>query len=313
MRRARLLLVGATLLWGLSFPLVRGLELSQRAHAPEVSSTALACADVTMRFGLAALLMLPLYLRQLGDITLREWLQAVGLAFLAGTGLFLQTLGLAWTDASVAAFLTQLYTLMVPLIVALRDRRLPGRRVVVACALVLTGAAMLSPDLLRHFRLGPGEWVIFASTIFLAGQIVWVERPVFSENRPGLVTMLMFVLLAIMFGAGYAGAGGTMPMARRLFETPADWQLSLALLFLCTLFTFLIMNTWQRCISATEAGLIYCIEPVIAAALCGFLPGWISTFAGVHYPNEALTWNLLIGGLLIVGATVLVATQRRTA
>jgi drug/metabolite transporter (DMT)-like permease len=73
------------------------------------------------------------------------------------------------------------------------------------------------------------------------------------------------------------------------------------------------MNRWQRWLSATEAGLIYCIEPVIAAILSGFLPGWISCYAGINYPNEALRWTLLLGGLLIVSATVLVATERRTA
>jgi hypothetical protein len=50
---------------------------------------------------------------------------------------------------------------------------------------------------------------------------------------------------------------------------------------------------------------------VIAAVLSGFLPGWISRWAGVAYPNEILTWSLLAGGLLIVAATVLVATERR--
>ncbi len=77
------------------------------------------------------------------------------------------------------------------------------------------------------------------------------------------------------------------------------------------MFNFLIMNAWQRWVSATEAGLIYCIEPVIATILAGFLPGWISRFASVSYANETLTWSLLVGGLLIVGATVLVATERR--
>ena len=98
-----------------------------------------------------------------------------------------------------------------------------------------------------------------------------------------------------------------------MFEPTAIWQMFLVLLFPCTVFTFLVMNTWQRWVSATEAGLIYCIEPVIAAILCGFLPGWISGYAGIDYPNEPLRWTLLIGGLLIVSATVLVATEKRTA
>jgi drug/metabolite transporter (DMT)-like permease len=312
-RRARTLLIGTTVLWGLSFPLLRGLELVQRANAPLVPDTALACADVAVRFALAALFLLPLYGRGLARVTFREWSQAVGLAVLAAGGLYLQTLGLAWTDASIAAFLTQLYTLIVPLIVAVRDRRFPSLRVIIACVLVLVGAAMLSPGLLRHFILGPGELVVILSTFFMASQIVWVERPIYAENRAGVVTLIMFAILAGMFAAGYFMVGGTAQAAEPLFGTPAIGVLTLALVLLCTVFNFLIMNAWQRCVSATEAGLIYCIEPVIATVVASFLPGWISRFAGISYRNEALTWSLLIGGVLIVGATVLVATERRTA
>jgi drug/metabolite transporter (DMT)-like permease len=305
-RRARVLLVGTTVLWGLSFPLLRGLELVQRANAPAVSDAALACADVAIRFGLAALFLLAIYGRQLSHVNWREWSQAIGLAFFAGGGLYLQTLGLAWTDASVAAFLTQLYTLIVPLIVAVRDRRLPGARVVVACALVLAG-------LMQHFKPGPGELVIIISTFFMAAQIVWVERPVYVENRAGVVTLIMFALLAGVFAFGYLLAGGTAHTAGQIFGAPVLWLLTLALVLLCTVFNFLVMNAWQRCVSATEAGLIYCIEPVIATVLSGFLPGWISRLASISYANEALTWSLLVGGVLIVSATVLVATEKRTA
>ncbi|HEX4140158.1 MAG TPA: EamA family transporter, partial [Candidatus Methylacidiphilales bacterium] len=260
-----MLLIFATLFWGSTFPLVRALELAQLAHVPAVPVQALVSADVAMRFGLAALVLLPFCARHLGKITRREWIQAVGLALLAGSGLYLQTLGLAWADASVVGFLTQLYTLFVPLIVALRDCRPPSQRVIVACALVLAGAALLSPGFLHHFRLGPGEVVTILSTGFFAGQIVWVERPIFAENRAVLVTMLMFAMMGAMFGLGYAGQAGSVVQLGQLFAPAAVWQMFLVLLFPCTIFTFLIMNAWQRWVSATEAGLIYCIEPVIAA------------------------------------------------
>ena len=312
-RNARVLLIGTTVLWGLSFPLMRGLELVQKANAPHVPDAALASADMAMRFGLAVLFLLPILGRQLVRVTFPEWSQAIGLAFFAAGGLYLQTLGLAWTDASIAAFLTQLYTLIVPLIVAVRDRRFPSLRVIVACVLVLVGAAMLSPGLLRHFILGAGELVIIISTFFTASQIVWVERPLYAENRAGVVTLIMFAILAGIFAAGFFMMGGTGHFAGQVFGTQAIWVLTLALVLLCTVFNFLIMNAWQRCVSATEAGLIYCIEPVIATALSSFLPGWISRLASITYLNEALTWSLLVGGVLIVTATGLVATERRTA
>ena len=310
-RKARALLIGSTVLWGMSFPLVRGVELVQHANVAGLSDGALAAANVAIRFVLAVAVLLPIYGAQLVYITGREWSQAIGLAVFAVGGLYLQTLGLAWTDASITAFLTQLYSLMVPLIVAVRDRRFPSVRVIIACVLVLAGAAMLSPGLLQHFVLGVGECVIILSTFFIACQIVWVERPIYAENRPGVVTILMFTLMAAFSTLAYFTLGGTSHLARQLLGTPVLWALTAAVVLLCTVFNFLIMNAWQRRVSATEAGLIYCIEPVIASFLALFLPGWISRFASINYENETLTWTLFVGGALIVSATALVATESK--
>jgi drug/metabolite transporter (DMT)-like permease len=311
LRRARGLLVAATVLWGLSFPLMRGLELAQHLAAPGVSTATLACADMAARFLMATLFLLPFYGRDFFTATGREWSQAGGLAFFAGAGLYLQMIGLAWTDASVSAFLTQLYTLLVPLLVACRDRRWPTLRTVAACLLVLLGAALLSPGLMAHFVLAAGELIILASTIFIAFQIVWVERPRYAANRAGLVTLLMFTLMGVFFALLFPFIGGTAQDAGRLFGAPSLAMLILATVFFCTVINFYIMNKWQRWISATEAGLIYCLEPVIATILASFLPGWISLIANVSYVNETLSWTLLAGGALIVAATVLVATERR--
>ena len=95
------------------------------------------------------------------------------------------------------------------------------------------------------------------------------------------------------------------------FATPGVVALMAATVLFCTAINFFIMNKWQRWVSATEAGLIYCLEPVIATALAAFLPALISHMAGVTYANEELGWNLALGGTLILGATILVATERR--
>jgi len=80
---------------------------------------------------------------------------------------------------------------------------------------------------------------------------------------------------------------------------------TLALTLFCTLGSFILMNTWQPKITATEAGLIYCIEPLFASLLALFLPALLAGWGGFSYPNERLTWHLLLGGGLITAANVL--------
>ncbi len=143
---------------GLELPLLRGLELAQRAGAPQVSDSAMACADVAARFGLAALFLLPMYGRELVRVSGREWSQAIGLAFFCrcwalpadSRTRFDRCLDRGVSDAALHAGCAD-------------DRRgagpaFPSLRVIIACVMVLNGAALLSPGLLRHFILGPVSW-----------------------------------------------------------------------------------------------------------------------------------------------------------
>jgi drug/metabolite transporter (DMT)-like permease len=78
-----------------------------------------------------------------------------------------------------------------------------------------------------------------------------------------------------------------------------------ALVLVCTLGGYLLMNRWQFAVTATEAGLIYSAEPVFTSVLSLFLPAWLAVWTGVAYPNEQLTLRLLVGGGLITAANVL--------
>jgi drug/metabolite transporter (DMT)-like permease len=73
------------------------------------------------------------------------------------------------------------------------------------------------------------------------------------------------------------------------------------------------MNYWQRHVSVTEAGLIYGAEPVFASLFALFLPAWFSAFASLNYPNERVTFNLLVGGGLISAANVLIQIKAARA
>jgi hypothetical protein len=57
-------------------------------------------------------------------------------------------------------------------------------------------------------------------------------------------------------------------------------------------------------VTAVEAGIIYCAEPVYAALLALFLPGLISGLTGISYPNESIGWQLAVGGGLVTVANV---------
>lgn len=300
------MLVGATLFWGLSFPLIKAIVLLQEKLVPGTAGTWFSSVyAVAPRFALAAGLLLLLRPRDIWRATPAEWKQGVILGLYAAAGMLLQNDGLQYTAASTSAFLTQFYAILIPVWVALRLRRNPGGRVWLCCGLVLAGVAILGRFDWTELHLGRGEAETLLASLFFMGQILTLERPDFAGNRPWQITFVMFLVVALVLGLF---AVATAPSAAALavpWTSPAWLGFALTLTVLCTYGAYTLMNAWQPKITATEAGLIYCVEPVFGTAMALFLPAWFSRWAGIDYANETATWTLLLGGGLITLANVL--------
>ena len=318
--RAILFLLLANLFWGLSFPLIKAMLLLQQELLPGVGGWFPLLFTIAPRFLLAVLILLALRPRESWRATPREWKQGVILGLFAAGGMLFQNDGLQYTSASTSAFLTQFYAILIPVWIGWRARRNPGARIWVCCGLVLAGVAILGRfdpfDLLgaggRELKFGRGEWETLLSSVFFMGQILVLEQREFAGNRAAKITFVMFVTEAVVFcGLAAAVAPDTSTLLVPL-TSPAWLVFTLALCGICTIGAFSLMNACQPKITATEAGLIYCIEPIFASALALFLPGLMSGFAGIHYANETATWALLIGGGLITAANV-IAQQKPPA
>ena len=303
------MLVLANFFWGLSFPLIKAIMQAHHLASPASGPWFITAYTVAPRFVLGTLVLLVLLGRQLRGLTRLEIKQGLLIGVAAGAGMLFQNDGLQFTSASVSAFLTQFYAIMIPVYVAARWRRWPSRLVWLSCALVLAGVAILGRFDFRAMHLGRGELETLLCSVFFMMQILLLESKTFAANRPLPMTFVMFVTQAVLFGVM---AAATAPSAADLVApwTSPSWVVFTGFLTVfCTLGAFTIMNRWQPLITATEAGLIYCIEPVFASVMALFLPALFSRWAGLDYPNEQLTWHLLIGGGLITLANVLIQSN----
>ncbi|HTB81058.1 MAG TPA: EamA family transporter [Opitutaceae bacterium] len=303
--KAVLLLVSATAFWGLSFPLIKAIALTHARLLPASGNWFITAQTLWPRFALGALVLVALNFRALRSLTRAEWRQGLGIGLFSAAGLLFQIDGLQFIAASTSAFLTQFYAIMIPVWLALRWWRNPGPRVWLSAVLVLAGVAVLARLDWRDLRLGRGEAETLLSSVFFMGQILWLERKEFASNRALPVTAVMFVVEAALFTTL------ALAVAARPAELLVPWGsgawtgCTLVLTLFCTLGAFIIMNAWQPKITATEAGLIYCIEPVFASLMALFLPAWFSGWGGLDYPNEIAGAGLLLGGGLITAANVI--------
>ena len=319
--RAIWMLVLATVFWGLSFPTVKALALVHAALEPGSGNWFITAATVGPRFALGALALFAVEIFRARKhtagakdtrTTSNEWKQGAGIGLFAVGGFILQSDGLQFTEASTSAFLTQLAAILVPIYLALRTRKNPGWLVWVCCVLVLAGVAILGHFDWRAFRFGRGEFETLLCTFFLAGQILVLDSPAFAGTRYLRITLIMFatgaavcLVLALL----------TMPAPAALFTPWASAGfivLTLILTVFSTTASFLLMNAWQPKITATEAGLIYCAEPIFGSLFALVLPGIFSAAFAIAYANETTTWTLLTGGALITGANILLQLRPPT-
>jgi drug/metabolite transporter (DMT)-like permease len=253
------------------------------------------------RFALAALIVFAVLLRGSWRCTRSEFIQGLGVGIFGGLGMVFQVDGLGYTTASTSAFLTQGTVITIPIAKALLHHELPSRRAFGCVLLALIGVAVLSQLDLAHLRLGRGEAETLIAALFFTGHILWLERPSFTGNDSRKVSLVMFATIAVI----------TLPMiatkpilAVQSLSSGGAWLCLAVLIGPCTLGSFLWMNRWQPFVSATTAGLIYCLEPVFASVFALVLPGLLSLAMAIHYPNESVTLPILLGGGLILLANV---------
>lgn len=299
------MLLLATFFWASSFPIVKALALEQQRLVPDAGSWFFALIGALYRFGTAGLLLALFLNRNLAKLTRLELEQGFWLATFGVGGILFQMDGLSYTAASTSAFLTQLYVAFIPVWVALVHRHLPTRKVLGSLVLVLVGLAILADLDFKTFKLGRGETETLIGSVLFGGQILMLERPRYAANEALRFSVVMFLFMALFCVPGIWLTAPTAAASLRAFASPAACSYLAALVLVCTLGGYLFMNRWQRDVTATEAGLIYCIEPVITSVLALFLPGLVSGWTGIQYANETLTARLLLGGGLVTAANLL--------
>lgn len=310
--KAVILLLLATVGWGLSFPTMKALEMSQRKLLPDTSSWFFSSLSIVVRFGVAAVIVALWSVRTLPGLNRKELHQGIGLACFGSLGLLLQMDGLVYTAASTSAFLTQCYCFIIPLFVAIRTRAVPSPLILLCSVIVTAGVAILSRFNFQEMKLGRGEVETLLASLFFTGQILWLERPTFATNNMNHTSIVMFGLSALLMAPVLVASGGSLPLIAAAYSRPAPLLFAGILTIVCTLGSYVIMNYWQSHLDASQAGLIYCAEPVFASLFALFLPGWFSTFAGIAYANETITSHLLLGGGLITAANVLILIRAAT-
>ena len=278
---ADLALLAVTLVWGVTFPVVK----AALADAGPLSFNA-------ARLSLAALLLAAVY-RPGWRLPPATWGAGALLGLFLAGGYALQTAGLAHISPSISAFLTTLSVVLVPLLLAVAWRRRLAPTAWAGAGLALAGLYLLvaapgaaAPAAVRGAGWGEaltlGCALAFALHIITLGE--WAPKIGFRD----------LAVLQIGFAALFTW------LALPLIETPhwhASPRLGLALAataVLATAVAFTVQSWAQQFTPATHTAVVFAFEPVFA---------WLASALGWH---ERLRAPQLAGAVLIVAAMLVV-------
>lgn len=268
-----LLLVVTTLIWGTTFPLLKDAVTS---FAPS--------ALIATRFAIAALTFMP-FCRQLNPQLIRDGVILGVILFAAYTT---QVIGLEFTSANRAAFITSLNVILVPILASLLGQSLV-RNVAIAAVIAFAGIGVMSWE---GGSLNIGDFWVFGCALSYAIYILTLQTFTSRHNSVALTAMQLIVvaILGLIWAAPI--------LVTQITAITANFGV---LLYLGVIATALV--TWtqavaQRHVSATEAALLYTLEPVFAAIFSFWLLG------------ESLGTQGLIGAAMVVAAMILSQIKR---
>lgn len=259
--RGSVCLITAVLIWGSAF------------IAQSVAMNSLGpFTFLFFRNALAILFLIPLaFVFDLGKCTVQEsarkWanprLWKAGLP--CGLALFcaasFQQVGLVYTDAGKAGFITAMYIVVVPLL-GFFVKRKPAKSALVSVVLAVAGLYLLSA--VGVSRINKGDLLLMGCAVCYAFQIMGVE--LFGEGLDGIRLNCVQVLVTFVLSAVCMAAMETFRMADVYAAMGAIAYAGI----LSTGVAFTLQIVGQKDLEPTAASIIMSMESVVAV-ICGAL------------------------------------------
>jgi len=240
-----LLLVIVSILWGTSFPLIK--IVVSRINAGEY---------VAFRFTLSVLFLLPYFIHSIFKkrSKIREAARpGLILGLLYFGGIFLQGLGTGYTSASNSGFITSLYIPIVYAIDVLQQRFNYNHKFTIALILSVIGMYLISGG---SYESRIGDLIVLAGAFFWALQVLAVDR--FSKKYFSID--LVFFQYAVTAIAGLV----LFPASSFPESLISVFPILLYLAAVCSILVGVLQVLGQKYTSASQAVLIYALEPVSA-------------------------------------------------
>lgn len=268
---AEIYLLGIVIIWGATFAIVKGI-LDQ----------IMPFTFLAYRFFWAAFILGLIFWKRLKNIDKI----ILGKGFLIGIFLFLgftfQTVGLKYTTATKAGFITGLSVVLVPIISHFFIREKISKNSIIGVILAFIGLWFLNYN--SSFNFNFGDFLVLLCAVSFAMHIISVGL----YARKVDYVLLVIVQLTTVFVLSFLMAlFFERPGIHLYYPSGVWWSIILTGIF-ATALAFYMQNKFQRYSTATKTAIIFSGEPIFGAIFAYLLLG------------EKVGLIAWIGGLLII-------------
>jgi drug/metabolite transporter (DMT)-like permease len=241
------------------------------------------------RFTLAAGLIFSLAPRKIMTLRRQTWPAGLLLGLFLFGGYSFQTVGLVYTTASNAGFITGLVVVLVPLLASLFERRPPSPTALAGAFAAFAGVAVLSLE--GGLSLNPGDILVGFCAVCFALHVYFTGRLCRFHSITGLVFAQVLTVALLSFAVSQFVS----------LPPPASfsanvWQALVITACFATTGAFFIQSLMQRFTTPVRTAVIFSAEPVFAAF-----------FASI-FLAEVLGQRFLLGAALVLAGMLLAET-----
>ena len=270
-RLAQILLVFVTLIWGVTFIIVK-----------DALNDAGPFAFGTLRFTIAGILTLVIVNKSIFTLTKTEIIGGLICGFCLFCGYAFQNFGLMQTSASKSAFITSVSVLMVPIILYLFNIQKIKMKVWFAVVLATIGLYILLDP--RGGMINWGDILTFGCALGFAVHIIFQGYYVKKNVR-----ILPFFLVQAWVVVGLSFINSLLFEPIFAIWSPRLISALLVTGIAATFIAILLMIWAQQILNPSETAIIFSLEPVFA------------TVFAIIFAGEILgLWGYIGGGLIVL-------------
>lgn len=258
-------LVGLALMWGTSHVVTKEILA---AHSPAFYTS--------LRFGIAAICFALVFSGHLRRANLRQVKQGVLLGLLSFTGIAFYVLGLNFTQASKAGFITGLYLVFTPLIGFLFFKNKTTRDHLVGLVVAIGGFTLLSFPR-NGEAINWGDVLVLLAAVAWASHIAATSAFASSGDVRALAAFQVMTVAALALTVLFVFRSLGMETRPNPIDRQFLWQIG----YMAVMVTFVaaLLQTWaQSRVNPTHAVILYALEPATAAVFAYYVFGETLSF-----------------------------------